>query len=60
MNRLTRGRKARASGGGDCVWAGDTGDGIGICDTRLGEASPMLTVSRPDWRTFLDAIKELP
>jgi hypothetical protein len=47
-------RKAAASASnGSCVEVADLGDNIGVRDSKLGDASPILTFTPSEWDAFL-------
>lgn len=53
-------RKAKASGdnGGQCVQLADLGSGtVGVRDSKLGDSSPVLTVSRTELADLVAGIK---
>ncbi|REF36945.1 DUF397 domain-containing protein [Thermasporomyces composti] len=41
---------------GSCVEVGTDGTHVGVRDTKLGEASPVLVFSMAAWREFLAAV----
>ena len=52
-------RKPSASyGGGECVEAGDGPGVVGVRDTKLGAASPVLEYSTDAWRAFTRRLRE--
>jgi hypothetical protein len=51
-------RKSSYSGqSGSCVEVGPVADVVGMRDSKLGDASPVLTVSPARWADFVAAIK---
>lgn len=48
---------SRSIGGSECVEARYTG-AVQVRDSKLGEASPILTFSAPAWRAFLDGLHD--
>ncbi|WP_190824356.1 DUF397 domain-containing protein [Saccharopolyspora pogona] len=51
-------RKSSYSGqSGSCVEVGQVVDLVGMRDSKLGDASPVLTVSRARWADFVAAVK---
>jgi hypothetical protein len=56
-------RKSSRTGGGDnqnCVEARLSSGEFLVRDSKLGEASPVLTASAADWRIFLTTVAKLP
>jgi uncharacterized protein DUF397 len=43
---------------GSCVEVGQVADLVGMRDSKLGDASPVLTVSPSRWADFVAAIKD--
>lgn len=52
-------RKSSRSGGqgGNCVEARTLSNTVQVRDTKLGEASPILSATAEEWRTFLGELK---
>lgn len=51
-------KSSYSNGGGECVEVADLPDnGMGVRDSKLGEQSPIFTLSRAGWIGLLDAVK---
>ncbi|MGI8308760.1 DUF397 domain-containing protein [Saccharopolyspora hattusasensis] len=50
-------KSSRSNGTGNCVEVGQVVDLVGMRDSKLGDASPVLTVSRVRWADFVAAVK---
>lgn len=57
LARATNWRKSTYSPNENCVEIGSVPGTIGIRDTKLGAASPILTVTKATFTAFLDAAK---
>ncbi|WP_421671850.1 DUF397 domain-containing protein [Saccharopolyspora spinosa] len=54
---MTWRKSSRSSGNDNCVEIGEAPAARGVRDSKLGEASPILTFSRRTWSTFVTAVK---
>lgn len=51
-------KSSRSSGEGQCVEVARVDDTIGVRDTKLGEASPVLEFTPDEWRAFIAGMKD--
>lgn len=49
-------KSSRSEGGAHCVEVQRSAEGVRVRDSKLGDASPILTPSPDDWTTFLGGI----
>jgi hypothetical protein len=42
---------------GDCVEVAQSGDAVYVRDSKLGDESPVLTLTRHEWEAFVKGVK---